>query len=455
MNGETKPIRSIFSSGTVEQTPSGDFNRVYENCPRHIIISNYTYGIEDNVVDTTFIETINNRFKNEAQLHQLITDNLCESVLPYILCNRYKSRIRFITRPDGRDIFSDYMEDVKKVREQYSKDMQKLGTEENIRKTNGNRRKIRELGDRIIARRYKHYLDIKELYYVHRDECKPCEYDKSYTDCKYLAHLHGMKTMTYIGNHDYNNYYLSLLSKIDISSNDNLFNIEYYDVLSKIIKKRMIVEHYSVQNLIAEFNRQFQERINENMDNAYLSILHDLGNEDSKIYHEVQSWISNKLKYKQDEYTQYEIMQLTNMYLFMGTCNITEEHHIPDTEEEMAASIYELTKEENRILCAFWDKCITEYEKYRLTDAIDEVTTLANSHLKYAEWPSTGQINIDGVSYKHYLFANRPKNMKDPYPDDEDEDLGMDYETTEPEIPQDCEVEQAPQEFLLDNEDDP
>lgn len=195
LNGETKPIRSIFTSGTVEEDIDGSFHQVFkDSCNRHFIVKNYTYGIEDNVIDTEFISQINDKFKNEAQLHQLITDNLCESVLPYILCNRYKFKIPFITRPNGRDIFEDYMKDVQDKRERYSKDMKKLGTEENIKATNGNRRKLNELGNRIIARRYKHYLDIKDLYYIHRETLRPCECDYKYTDCKYLAYLHNMKT---------------------------------------------------------------------------------------------------------------------------------------------------------------------------------------------------------------------------------------------------------------------
>lgn len=194
VNNETKPIRSIFSSGEVEADIDGSFNKVFDNCNRHIIIKNYAYGMDDNVVDTTFINKINDKFKNEAQLHQLITDNLCESVLPFILSKRYTFKLPFITRPDGRDIFQKFMDDVKDVRERYAKDMKKLGTEENIKATNGNRKKLNQLGDRIIQRRYKHYLDIKDLYVHHKDTFNPCEYDKEYTDCKKLAYLHSMST---------------------------------------------------------------------------------------------------------------------------------------------------------------------------------------------------------------------------------------------------------------------
>lgn len=454
---QTKPIRSIFATGEVEATPDGlDYKRVFpDNCNRHIIINNFTFGFEDNIIDTSFIEEINNKFKNEAQLHQLITDNLCESVLPFILCKRYKKKLPLITRPDGRKYFSDFMKKVEKVREQYSKDMQKIGTEENIRKTNGNRRKMNALGDRIIERRYKHYLNIKDLYMNHRDSYDPCEYDKEYTDCKYLCVNHSMETMMNIGKDDYNNYYLALLSKVDISSNDNLYNIEYFDILSKIIKRRMLFEKYSIDTLIAEFNSKFKQYINENMKNAFQKIQNDLGNVDSMTYSEVQSWISSKYTYKNDEYTQYEIRQFTNMYLFIWTTNDNENHHYPDTEKEKLKSLFDLIKLENKMLCEFWDKCITEYETYTLTDSINEVKQTVNSQLKYAEWPSPGSITIDGVTYKHYIFSNTKKDNRDPYPDDEDEDLGMDYVSDAPEIPNECEVMQAPQDFLLDNEDDP
>lgn len=249
---------------------------------------------------------------------------------------------------------------------------------------------------------------------------------------------------------------MGLLSKIDISQNDNLYNIEYFEILKKIIQERMSVEHYSIKAVIAEYNNQFSKRINRNIDDAYQMMRRDLTDDDSQVYSEIQSWISSKFKYKQDEYTQYTIRQFTNMFLFIRTYPMPEDEYIISNEDEMASSLFSLTKKENRILCEFWDRCIIEYEKYSLTDAIDDVKTVANSQLRYAEWPAPASLTIDGITYKHYLFCNKnPRQGSDPYPDDEDEDLGIDYETTEPEIPDECEIMQAPQEFLMDNEDDP
>lgn len=460
IDGETKPIRSIFATGNVEQNNDGSYMRLLsDSCNRHIIINNYTIGFEDEIVDTNKIEAIGNNFKKEAELHQLITDNLCESVMPYILQKRHLlplfSALGIIQlRPNGRDIYQDFMKDVEKVRDKYQKDMKKLGTEENIKKTNGSTKKIKALGDKIINRRYKHYLNIKELYFEKKKSLPKCEYDASYEDCKYLAFDNGTKTTTYIANKDYNNYYMALLSKIDISSNDNTYNIEYYNILKKIIEVRMCFESYSLDSLIKEFNKQFKKRANSKMRNAYEKMTHDLGIVNSKDYTEINSWISKNYRYKNDEYMQYRIKQFTNMYLFIRTYNKYSWEVKEDGSTNKITSLLNLVKQENKILEEFWAKCIAEYEAFSLENCINEVQTLVDSQSKYATWPAPGTLTIEGTTYKHYLFANTRSDMQDPYPDNYDEDEGMDYSTEQPEIPTECEVMPAEQDFLLDNDDD-
>lgn len=458
-NDESKPIRSIFATGEVEQNQDGTYKHLLSNeCNRHIVINNYTIGFEDNIVNTDYIQEINDKFKKEAQLHQLITDNLCESSLPRILLKRYLIPLPPVLgivhlRPDGRDIFEDFMDDVEKVRENYSKDLKKLATEDNIKKTNGSAKKIKELGFKIIDRRYQHYLNIKKKY-SDRLSLDKCEYDFAYTDCKYLAWEKGKKTTTYLGNKDYNNYYMALLSKIDISSNDNPYNIEYYNILKKIIEVRMCFESYSLDSLIREFNKQFSNRANGNIKNAYQKMSHDLGVINSKEYNEVNQWISTNYSYKNDEYMQYRIKQFTNMYLFIRTYNKFSWTVKPDGSTDRIKSLIELVKHECNILETFWSKCIAEYEAYSVNNCVEEIETLANSQSKYAEWPAPGSLTIDGITYKHYLFANTKEDERDPYPDNFDEEHGLDYSTTQPDIPTECEVMPAEQDFLLDNNDD-
>lgn len=460
VNGETKPIKSIFATGEVEQNTDGTYKHLLsDECNRHIVINNYTIGFEEDIVNTEYIQSINDKFKKEAQLHQLITDNLCEAVMPRILTKRYSVPLPSILgiiqlRPDGRDIYQKYMKTVENLRERYAKDMKNMGTEENIKKTNGSPKKLKALGFSIIDRRYKHYLDIKRLY-EERKNLSKCECDFEFKDCKYLAWDKGTKTTTYLGDKDYDNYYLSLLSKIDISSNDNEYNIEYYNILKRIIEVRMCFESYSLSNLINEFNKLFSKRANGKLKNAYFKLTNDLGPVNSKDYAEVQSWITENYTYKNDEYMHYRIKQFTNIYLFIRTYNKFNWTVKEDGSTDKLNSLYELTKQECNILESFWAKCIAEYESCSIQNCINDIENLSNSQSQYAEWPSVGSLTIDGVTYKHYLFANTKADEMDNTPDNFDEEHGMDYSTTQPDIPTDCEVMPAEQDFLLPNDDDP
>jgi hypothetical protein len=133
-----------------------------------------------------------NKFKKEAYLKQFIGDNLCESVLPYILLNRYKEYVYRFTfgggseidyRENGREIYGHYMDIVNDIRNQYVEDMKNIGTEENVRKTNGNMRKLNKLGMDVIDRRNKYIADIVYMYEEYKTTLGKCEYDPEYDDC--------------------------------------------------------------------------------------------------------------------------------------------------------------------------------------------------------------------------------------------------------------------------------
>ena len=199
INGVTRPIRSIFAKGTVLATEDGsDFLHLYkgQGCNRHFIIENAEYAPEIEELSLDKIEAVQNEFRDECLLHQFLVDNLCESVLPFILLRRYDAYryIAFVrwARPNGREIFGDYMDHVNDIRELYMNDMKELGSEKRLKATNGAVRKMREMGDSIIARRRQYAEDIIDCYQNYRDGMDKSEYDPDYSDCKYLAYDHAI-----------------------------------------------------------------------------------------------------------------------------------------------------------------------------------------------------------------------------------------------------------------------
>lgn len=227
------------------------------------------------------LQEIQDLYKDEAELHQLITDNICESVLPFILSRRYTMWIgnippqmpMHIWRKNGREIFQEYMEYVRAIRERYSEDMRRLADGDNIRATNGNMRKMKELGDRILRRRKQYADEITYAYLNYKKSLDKSEYDPDYEDCKYLAYVCDIgwglsDTTTYLGDEDYFNYYVALLSKLDLRT-ENKWVKRYYDLLKEIIEERITVENYSINNIKTEFNKLFKSIINPSMRDGF------------------------------------------------------------------------------------------------------------------------------------------------------------------------------------------
>lgn len=355
LNGVTKPIKSIFESGTILATEDGsDFKRLYKGAGanRHIIIEDFSYAGEVNDVNTEVIDAMKAKFEAEAQINQLITDNLCESVLPWILLRRYTQYkykwLGFIRvrdeRPNGRELFGKYLEYVKNIREQYSKDIQQLGTEDNVKATNGNIKKIKTLGDTIIARRKQYIEDIIYTYKEYRNTISLSEYDPEFSDCKYLAFDHKIKegqqeTSTTIGNIDYNNYYVALLSKLDLVTG-NPYAKEYYDILKEIIEIRIAREVYKLEDIAAEFNTKFNKLVNKEMKTPYNQLYSAMKQLNKTVEHsDIMSWITDKLNNKQtNEYTNFSIQQLSNMFYF---CWNYKAYDIPIINNGISYTTYE------------------------------------------------------------------------------------------------------------------
>lgn len=464
LDGKKRRIRSIFSKGTVmaDDELKSEFKHLYKTagCNRHFILENYTISGNATDIDTKELEKVQDKFKSEADLFQLITDNLCESALPFILSRRY-TVWRFMAmvrweRPNGREIFGKYMEHVQAIREKYQDDLEHLGSADNIKATNGNLRKMKNLGDQIIARRRQYYQEILSAYEDYKPTLDFSEYDPDYNDCKYLAHVHDISegeesTHTTIGETDYFNYYLALIAKLDLQT-DNKYAKKYYEILKAIIEERMSREKYKLEDIQDEFNKIYEKIIDKRCADGFQRLDAVMtGLDDEPTSGDVSAWLTEHIRKKQrNEYTDYSIKQMANMYMFIhGYSEYKGLNYRPNKEgvrvnslgDQEPKDIYELTKIENRILEKFWKDCISEYTQCTLDNAIDYVHEVADKVNEYAQWPTPGNIRIGTDVYEHYLFQNSVAII-----DDEempDEDLGTEYETTAPALGDDFPVPEA------------
>ena len=194
-NGQLRTIKSMFSSGKVlANEDETDFLKLYPSeCNRHIILDEVQYGT-DIGIDTSVLEERVKEFQQESVLYDLITTHIALSILPNILLQRH-SLVDMLEHPlarklglfhSGQQIFNDAKEILDKINENYTDDMKKLASEDNIKATKGNSSKIKDVGNIIIERRQKRLDDILNLY-ESRNDFEKCEYDPLYGDCQMLA----------------------------------------------------------------------------------------------------------------------------------------------------------------------------------------------------------------------------------------------------------------------------
>ena len=478
INGVTKEIRSIFDGGTVLANESGDdFLHAFpgSGANRHFIVEDFGYCGEAPDFNTEEIEKIQEKFKLDAYLTQFIGDNICESALPYILTKRYDEWIyKFVgplrvhdERPNGREIYRKYMDVVDDIRKKYQDDLKQLGSEENIKKCNGNMRKMNNLGQQIIDRRKKYITDIISCYKDYKTTLDLSEYDPEYSDCKYLAYAHDIdyrsrKTRTYVNASEYDNYYVTLLSHIDTTI-QNPYAKEYYNILKKIIEKRVALEQYDIKVVAAEFNELFKKAINTNIKDSFdLCVKMMTDNQTEFSVGNVTAWINNHTNPKQvNDNTAYTIKQLANIFMFIKTYDKYELTDAeaksyftnPDnTEEGQEHPMFRLIKEENKILEEFWTKVLTQYAQLpSMSELFEECKTVGDKIVQYAEWPAKSYLTLDGYTYEHFLFQNGLPAI----PEEPDEDLGTEYETNEPVIPDSMDPPDATQDDLSFNDNDP
>lgn len=544
-DGENKLLKSIFSKGRVKGVEdSSEFFHLYpSSCNRHIVLENTqpeTGGDFDLSLD---IQDLNDKFMNEGVLYALITNNMCQSLLPFILSRRYRGTVdslftnrnttyqdsyirsrvnssdfsadntefkqeyidiygtglnglkifdasvlqvinraqeEFATKIIADDINQETMRNWKKrlkkkrTRKHAKKEInQKIEQQTNkIKKSENPFNKLNEEKDRLLNAREKYVNTILDIY-KNKDKLPRCKYDEKYTDCKFLINdsidgdvLKDVKkydeefTYSGIGEMDeYYNYYFSLLANINLSD-QNDYTKEYYQIITDIIDKRMIVEGTEIKDIKLKFCQLFNDNVDvvfglytnsplyqnnenyinqefgkfENMVNSFanrenikysnnlkdeftsknlgedailnIGKLYTSDNQYKKVYDYIKSLFPQD---KDDEETASDLIasQLATMYTYIQSYGDGSNNRYKDFHNEDGKYLYYiLIKEEAEKIITFWDKVVDEYMNSDLNKCIQRLYEISSSYKEFATWPLPTDLTINNVNYKHYLFEN-------------------------------------------------
>lgn len=588
--GKMKTIKSIFSKGTVKGiNDDTEFFHLYpSNCSRHIVLENVLDEDGEEFNLSSEIQELNDKFSKEGCLYALITNCLCQSLLPYILSHRYRG---VYTRTfngygyskwflDSSDLIADNTEvstfvnnngfknnkqyntpffiydfeneshdtglkifdssilkvldeiqdefganiigndvtknDMKSWKKRAKKKKKRKKVKQEIKqKTQNSTDKIKHSEnpyevlnaekDRLLNTRNNYIEQVINLY-KNKDKLPLCKYDPEYNDCKFLVNnvidsgvLENVKnydedfTYSPIGDVDnYYNYYFSLLGNLNLLS-ENEYVQEYYELISDIINKRLIIETSDIKTLKRNFLKLFNDNVceifkfyqNENF-NTEEYINHQFTKFENQInvfvqeqntkhandirdnftkmnlgeeaienagtlytadnqYRQIYDYIKNLYSYSndEDEETPNEIIaQLATLYTYIKSNGNAQNNRYKDLKTEDDKYIYlKLINEESKRLTEFWDRIILEYEQCSLNTCFDDLNNMAHKYDEYADWPLPTKININNVEYEHYLFTNIYEKHKDI-----DISIG-DYDFPEtvkfPDIPEDISVNEA------------
>ena len=490
IDGKKLSVKSIFGSGTVA-ADGDDYKRLYKGygANRHFIIENYTIVGDAPEINTDAIKEIQDIYREEACINDMVTNNMCESILSWILLRRYKakqysggragsSKNMFGSgfnkeRPNGREIYGQWLTRLKRIKEEYQIDMSELASEANIRATNGNTNKLNELSRKILARRKRYGEELIYEYREGKNSLPPCEYDSDFADARYLAsngtykrglgigNYHNMSTHTNLGGMEYNNYYVALMSLMDTTQN-NKYVDRYRKVIEDIIINRMAFEGYTMSELVLEFNRIWSDSIGFNIEGASPFAELDKAMKligPSADFSDASSWISEHFTKSNNRNASYGIRQLANIYMFIKNYNekyveVLENENIRKDEEEKKErmvdigqrpgwkkaaeddekkTILDLTAEEEKKLNEFWEEMIAVFESTTMDTCIEKTRKLSESINSYATWPQPMPFAYGDDYYEHYLFQNGTSKRQEP---DGDVDYGLDAKSDLPKAPE-------------------
>lgn len=611
--GKMKPIKSIFEKGHVmSKNDDTEFFRLYPSkCDRHIVLDNTLIGLNEDYNVVNDVSEINAEFSKEGSLYALITNNLCQSLLPCVLARRYRgtytrTKTRVYTTDslghweygnwylnssdasydtlgldtslivdsslykeykdnakydtslfvfditneklntgvtiydtsimmnlhESQDVFGSSIiaEDVTKAdmkswrkrakKKRKRKKVKKEIKDKAYRQTNRIKNSdnpyeaIQKEGKRLLDARTKYVDDIIKLY-KSLDTLPLCKYDPNYTDCKFLVNnnIDG-KTYTEANRYDdefsyipigdsdhYQNYYYSLLGNINLlSGSTDTYSQEYYNLITDIINKRLVVESRHSEDLMYDFMDLFNKNVKQLFNIYVKNLTNDIikrefnklkpliatyVQNENKSYKESirkQFTVYNKEKYGQEldeeaiqnagekytgdnEYKQiYDYIsslysydsdedtdtpneicsQLATMYTYIKSYGDGSSNPYKDIKDKNEPYIYlKLIQEESKKIREFWDKVLKEYEDCSYDKCYNSLINLSEKMDEYAQWPTPQDITIDNIYYQHYLFENiYPSDLDSSINDISIGDYNFPDEVDFPEIPDDVSVDE-------------
>ena len=418
-NSSQRKIKSIFDSGTVRAAgQSSSIAKVLPKTYRHLIIDDCRTK-SDSVFSEDDMNQMKEDFEMSNNLFTFISNNLCLSVLPHILCEReVEPKIPSVVppAPNGQtDIWLVWKEHYEHTRDNFYNQFAEMSDDDKmneIRNTGTNSKKIKELADKKIQQREdfisgNHQWDsetngIIDLYENYKTRLDKCGYDPSFSDAKGL----GLS------------YYVDLLGSIDLTTENFAYAQEYYDLISNIATRRCLYEENTktdIENVINLNGIAFIDIIGSQT--TFIQYMESEYKDDytfAKIFDFLKNDALNA-KQKQDPTissldakTEESLRRLANLYLFYieHSADFDDKDSFKSTEELN----YEiLTKEERDQIESFWSKVINDYKtKYNMPDLIKALEEKSKSRLEDAIWPAPIDITIKGESYKLYLFTRNP-----------------------------------------------
>lgn len=470
--GQTKNIKSIFTSGQIQKTKDNEFIHLYPQkaLNRHVIIKNCGPLDPQSLIDNDKIDDLVEKFSSISILESFIIDNLNYSILPNILLRRKELKDGYVDGfgnfiyyamegYTGSEIYAKWKQHVDNTIENYheyegikfsKKNVKKKGKElckkqvEQIKKTKGQSSKLQKIvqdkldkrenflyGKHLISKEKNGIIDLYENYKdnpsalisggVLSSDMEACKYTQTLDNKNQelgLADCYGLGV----------DYYVNLLEELNTLSG-NSYVLEYYDILNNIIQKHNSFENIdesTIKNIIISeaknldfVNLSYKELINK-LDDSF---------KDSDVnFNDVFEWIRKNVFNSTDEEEQNEnavqIQRVVNLYVYyrrMDKDFQIEKKVINGDGSFKDLSILDLIKEDKNILESFWSKVLSEFKTtLRLSKIIDELKSLGADD-STASWPEPVQLNLDGEVYQLYTFTEPTENIEDDEPEaDED-----------------------------------
>lgn len=448
--GTQYPVKSIFSAGTIKDDGNNDYYHIYPNsCKRHIVITDTSLGAgsDFNIDDTS---AFGERMKQNSYIYNLIINNLNYSSYPLLLNNADRQQF-FIS--NAAHNYKNIIDDADKFLQNDIKGFDSKKLTDDIKSSKGDPNKIigikdqqLKIRDEIIKHQLDIYNNINNLY---------IKGDIDYKDCEHLAYGSQEKFDMYqVSNDMMHNYYMSLLSRIDISHEDDIYSNEFYKIISDIVTKRMQAENYDINDIISEFNKLFNDCVTvKYSDSAYDYIKKQIVNEDFS-YNNILELIKtfqfkqfDRKKDKNDNITRNAAMQLTNLFLYIKQTESENKNHqkslmmnndlqnknqLLNAKTANNTDIQILIRNEAQVIQNFWDDIIIQYQTvFNLDQICNDIEHYANNLNSNAEWPVNNKLQIGTYTCNLYTFID-PIIEKADRPDIDLSDVDM----TSTEIPE-------------------